>query len=389
VTYAGALGVANDIPTILRSADCLRADATIHFLLVGDGKERIALERQSKELDLPNVTFVQALPKSRMPEILAASDVCVATLKNIEMFRTTYPNKVFDYMAAGRPVALAIDGVIRQVIEESGGGAFVPPGSHEKLAELIKYWSTHRDEARIAGRAGRDYVVVHLNRHEQAKKFTQLLETTSKKRSFYERSGKRLFDFVVALIILTLASPIILILSILVRLSIGSPVIFRQVRPGLNATPFMIYKLRTMSDPANPENPSPDSERLRPFGRFLRSTSLDELPELVNVLKGEMSLVGPRPLLMQYLPLYTPEQARRHHAKPGLTGWAQVNGRNAISWEEKFALDVWYVEHQSLALDLKIILRTFAQVLRGVGISQPGHATTPQFTGGKSGIRNL
>ena len=166
------------------------------------------------------------------------------------------------------------------------------------------------------------------------------------------------------------------------RLKLGSPVLFRQRRPGLHGKPFTIYKFRTMTDARDAQGKLlPDAERLTPFGRFLRSASLDELPELFNVLKGDMSLVGPRPLLMQYLDRYTPEQMRRHEVKPGITGWAQVNGRNAITWEQKFALDVWYVDNKSLGLDGKIILLTLWKILKREGISQPGQATMEEFMG--------
>lgn len=167
---------------------------------------------------------------------------------------------------------------------------------------------------------------------------------------------KRIFDFAMAMLGLTVLALPLLILIVLIRRKLGSPVFFRQVRPGLNGKSFEMVKFRTMTDERGPDGQLlPDAVRLTPFGRFLRSTSLDELPELWNVLKGDMSLVGPRPLLMEYLPLYTSEQARRHEVRPGVTGWAQVNGRNALSWEEKFELDVWYVEHQSLWLDIKIL----------------------------------
>ncbi|RMF01918.1 MAG: sugar transferase, partial [Alphaproteobacteria bacterium] len=162
----------------------------------------------------------------------------------------------------------------------------------------------------------------------------------------------------------------------------GRPVIFAQRRPGLHAKPFTMYKFRTMRDARGPDGtPLPDAQRLTPFGRFLRRTSLDELPEFWNVLKGDMSLVGPRPLLMEYLDLYTSEQARRHEVRPGITGWAQVNGRNALTWEEKFAHDVWYVDNRSLALDFRILLKTLASALTGHGVSAEGHATMPPFTG--------
>jgi len=193
---------------------------------------------------------------------------------------------------------------------------------------------------------------------------------------------KRTFDFLASASALVVLSPVLLGVAWLVRKNLGSPVLFRQVRPGLNGKPFEMIKFRTMLDAVDEQgNVLPDDVRLTSFGRFLRSTSLDELPGLWNVLKGEMSLVGPRPLLMEYLPLYSKEQARRHEARPGVTGWAQVNGRNAISWDDKFALDVWYVDNQSLWLDIKILFMTVKKVLIRDGISADGEATMSKFTG--------
>jgi lipopolysaccharide/colanic/teichoic acid biosynthesis glycosyltransferase len=196
--------------------------------------------------------------------------------------------------------------------------------------------------------------------------------------------GKRLFDLALTVPGLALISPLLLIIGMLAWLLHGRPILFRQVRPGYRAAPFTLYKFRTMTEGRAPEgNSRSDAERLTRFGRFLRSFSLDELPELFNVLRGEMSLVGPRPLLTQYLARYSPEQARRHAVLPGITGWTQVNGRNAISWEQKFRFDVWYVDHWSLGLDLKILLITIWKVLRREGISQPGQATAEEFRGSK------
>ena len=196
---------------------------------------------------------------------------------------------------------------------------------------------------------------------------------------------KRLFDIVVsACALLVLALPL-WVLMWQVRRKLGSPVFFTQVRPGLHGKPFKMVKFRSMTSERGTDGELlPDAVRLTPFGRFLRSTSLDELPELWNVLKGDMSLVGPRPLLMEYLPLYSPEQARRHEVRPGITGWAQVNGRNAIGWEDKFKLDVWYVDHRSLWLDIKILWLTVKKVLVREGISAAGEATMGKFTGSKS-----
>lgn len=196
----------------------------------------------------------------------------------------------------------------------------------------------------------------------------------------YRRFGKRLLDVLVGTVALVMCSPVIGVVALLVRRRLGSPVLFRQARPGYRGRIFTMLKFRTMTDARNADGSlRPDAERLTPFGKFLRGSSLDELPELINVVRGELSLVGPRPLLVEYLERYTPEQMRRHDVKPGITGWAQINGRNAVSWEHKFALDTWYVEHRSLRLDICILVRTVLQVLKRDGISQPGHATMEPF----------
>ncbi len=195
---------------------------------------------------------------------------------------------------------------------------------------------------------------------------------------------KRLFDLFVALLVALITWPIMAVVAVLVRCYLGSPVLFSQVRPGLRGKPFLVYKFRTMTDAHdNQGGLLPDDVRLTRLGLLLRRSSLDELPQLFNVIMGDISLVGPRPLLMEYMPLYTEEQARRHEIRPGITGWAQVNGRNAISWEQKFALDVWYVDHQSIWLDIKILALTLKKVLIKEGISAQGVETMPKFTGSK------
>jgi len=193
---------------------------------------------------------------------------------------------------------------------------------------------------------------------------------------------KRLFDLIVVISALCLLWPLLLALALLVRLKLGAPVLFKQQRPGKLEKPFYIYKFRSMSDARNGNGELlPDAQRLTAFGQIMRKFSLDELPQLYNVLKGDISLVGPRPLLMEYLPLYSAEQARRHDVKPGITGWAQVNGRNAISWEDKFRCDVWYVEHQSFKLDMKILWMTVLKVVHSEGVAQSGHVTMKKFRG--------
>jgi sugar transferase EpsL len=196
------------------------------------------------------------------------------------------------------------------------------------------------------------------------------------------RVVKRALDISLSAAMLVVLSPLLALVALLVALRVGRPVLFWQIRPGLAGRAFVMLKFRTMTQERDAHGELlADEQRLTPFGRWLRRTSLDELPELINVLKGEMSLVGPRPLLMEYLPLYTPAQARRHEVLPGITGWAQVNGRNALDWDDKLALDSWYVEHCSLALDLKILCLTCLTVLKSTGISRAGHATSPKFTG--------
>ncbi len=198
----------------------------------------------------------------------------------------------------------------------------------------------------------------------------------------YRRFGKRLLDVALAVIALVALSPVLAVVALMVRRSLGSPALFRQRRLGRGGVPFPVAKFRTMTDARDAAGDLlPDGERIPRFGRLLRSTSLDELPELLNVLRGEMSLVGPRPLILDYAGRYTPEQMRRHAVRPGITGWAQVNGRNTLSWEERFALDVWYVDHCTLMLDLRILVRTVANVVRRTGISDAHHATMPVFMG--------
>lgn len=195
---------------------------------------------------------------------------------------------------------------------------------------------------------------------------------------------KRSLDFLVSLCALLLLAPVMVVIAWLVKRKLGSPVLFSQVRPGLNAKPFTMLKFRTMRDAVGSDGkPLPDSMRMTRFGTFLRSSSMDELPGLFNVLKGDMSLVGPRPLLMEYLPLYSAEQYRRHHVRPGVTGWAQVNGRNSLSWEEKFKLDVWYVDNRNLWLDIRVVFLTLKKVVAREGINASGEATMQRFTGSK------
>lgn len=199
---------------------------------------------------------------------------------------------------------------------------------------------------------------------------------------------KRMFDLSASTLLLIIFFPVILACGLLIKMKLGSPILFKQERPGLNGKPFYLYKFRSMTEERNDKGHLlPDHIRLTSFGKFLRRYSLDELPQLINVIKGDLSLVGPRPLLMEYLPLYTSEQAKRHIVRPGITGWAQVNGRNALSWEEKFEHDVWYVNNRNQLLDLKILILTIKKVINSEGVNQPGNATMESFKGSKSSLK--
>jgi lipopolysaccharide/colanic/teichoic acid biosynthesis glycosyltransferase len=360
---------------LLRAAARLKGDDVIRFLLVGGGKEKDNLVRTATEQKLTNVTITEPRPKADMPALFAASDACVAILQDIPMFCTTYPNKVFDYMAAGRPVVLAIDGVIRQVVEKAQGGIFVPPGNDAALADAVRHLRDYRQEAEAMGRRGREYVCQHFNRHTQAVDFEQLLsgmaagefkvcETAKRNSSFYRRYGKRLLDLALTIPAIIIFSPIMLAVVLAVRWSMGSPIIFSEPRAGKDGRPFELCKFRSMLDTRDDNGQLlPDDMRRTRVGETIRRLSLDELAQFWNVLKGDMSLVGPRPLTTRYLPRYTPQQARRHEVRPGITGWAQVNGRNTIEWQKKFDYDVWYVDHLRLILDLWVLVLTVIKVL--------------------------
>lgn len=298
-------------------------------------------------------------------------------------YREGFPTVALEAAAFGLPLVTTTATGARDAVQDGKTGWRVPVGDGDALAEALLAALQNPDEARRRGNAGREWVLANFDpevvRERWIEFYEDLLQWEELKRLNPE---KRWFDILAASAGLVVLGLPMLGLAVLVRQKLGAPAIFKQVRPGLNGQPFTMYKFRTMTDERGPDGELlPDSVRLTSFGKFLRSTSLDELPELWNVLKGDMSLVGPRPLLMSYLPLYNEYQARRHEVRPGITGWAQVNGRNALSWNEKFEHDVWYVEHRSMTLDLKILLMTLQKVFKREGISAAGEATMPAFRG--------
>ena len=379
VLYSGAHGRANAIGQLVDAADLLRDRADILIACVGDGPERERWEHEARRRALENIRFHGAVPKERMPLVVNACDVGAAVLQDNPTFRTVYPNKVFDYMACAKPVLLAIDGAARRLVcDEARAGLFAEPEDPEKLAGVIRQLADDPSGRAEMGERGRQWVMAHASRRALAERYLALLETLRRQPPARGRGllVKEVLDRTLALIALVILSPVIAAVAVALLATQGRPVLFRQTRPGRFGRPFDLVKFRTMR-----QGEGPDDARLTPLGRWLRSFSLDELPELWNVLRGDMSLVGPRPLLMKYLERYSPQQARRHEVKPGMTGWAQVNGRNALSWEEKLALDVWYVDNRSSRLDVRILARTIAQVILRKGIAHPGTATMPEFTG--------
>jgi len=385
--YTGALGTANGLDTILDAANLLRHRSDIAFALVGDGGEASRLRTRAQELKLDSLVILDAVPKTEMKELLAAADICVATLLPLPMFATVYPNKVFDYLAAGRPTVSNIQGPIAGVISDSGGGITVEPGNAAALAAAVTQLANDPQLRNQMGRKARSHVAAHFDRRVQALHFQETAEETLESFQRWDarrwsRMAKRGLDLAISAPALVLLSPLILVLAVLIRIKLGRPVTFAQNRIGLRGRPFEMIKFRSMTD-ARDESGAllPDEKRLTPFGEQLRRWSLDELLQLINVLRGEMTIVGPRPLPEAYRARYTRAQWRRHYVRPGITGWAQINGRNAVEWDARFDYDLWYVNNWSLLFDLRIMLETAQRVVGRVGISQPGRATMSEFLG--------
>jgi lipopolysaccharide/colanic/teichoic acid biosynthesis glycosyltransferase/glycosyltransferase involved in cell wall biosynthesis len=390
--FTGAHGVANGLGAVLDAAAELRLRGRNDIVLVfiGDGKEKPALIEKARREKLDNCLFVDPMPKKALAQFLCRrANVGLMILANVPAFYYgTSPNKFFDYLASGLPVLVNYPGWMAEMVTAQGAGVVVPPQDPTAFADTLMLLADARAATAAMGQRGRSFAQREFSRAELAQRCVAVmgsaaLEMRSRNgTSRYRRWGKRGLDLLALFAASPIVLPVVMVTALLVRLQMGRPVFFRQVRPGYKTKPFALLKFRTMNSARDDQGRLlPDEKRLTKFGGLLRRCSVDELPQLWNVLKGEMSLVGPRPLLMQYLDRYTPEQARRHEVKPGVTGWAQVNGRNALSWEERFQMDVWYVDHRSFSLDLKIIARTLAKVFLREGISQNGHATMPEFIG--------
>jgi lipopolysaccharide/colanic/teichoic acid biosynthesis glycosyltransferase len=390
VVYAGAIGPSQGLDTVVRAAKLLEEKhPRVQFILVGEGIEVEHLRRLATERDAKSVRMMPRLPPSDIASLLDASDALLVHLKDEALFGITIPSKTQFYLAMGKPIIMGVRGDAAALIEQADAGVMVRPQDPSGLADAVEQLASLPPDALAAmGERGRSFYYRHLSAAIGVEHTVAVLDEAISSRKPVQRM-RRIFDIIVALCALTILGPIALIASIALWFNLGSPTLFRQTRAGLNGKPFCLYKLRTMGNARDPLGRQlSDAERLTAISRFVRRLSIDEVPQLWNVLRGDMNLVGPRPLLMSYLDRYTPEQARRHEVNPGLTGWAQVNGRNAVSWERKLELDCWYVKNRSFGLDLKILAMTAIQVISGRGISAADHETMPEFRGTLDAAKN-
>jgi len=395
VIYAGTLGLVNGVDYFAHLASEVSShDQEIRFAVIGTGREDSKVRAVAEELGVLNKNFfmIPVAPKYEIAAWLSAADLATSFVIDLKELWNNSANKFFDTLAAGKPIAINHEGWQADIIRETGAGLILSAKDINSAA--LNILNAVRDNAWLetAGMAAKKLAEQRFNREQAVIQLEHILtETVYESRT---RKGepfrviKRIMNLLGAMLGLTILAVPLFMIAFLVRSTLGSPVLFRQVRPGFGGKPFTIYKFRTMKELKDQNGDLlPDENRLTSFGNFMRSTSLDELPELFNVLKGDMNLVGPRPLLMSYLDRYTPGQARRHNVKPGITGWAQVNGRNGLSWEEKFKLDIWYVDNWSMLLDIKILFLTLIKVVKREGISAEGFATMPEFKGSKEGMR--
>lgn len=369
VTFAGNMGKAQALETLLDAAKLLSDVPDVRFLLVGGGLEVENLKQKAQELGLANLEFMARRPISEIGEILALSDALIVHLRDDPLFSITIPSKTQAYLMAGRPILMGVRGDAAQIVQDAGAGLGFEPENAGQLADAVqKLMGMSAEELREMGAAGKRSYDQEMALSVGARRFETLLRVAGylKPRTL---GLKRLGDMLASSVGLVILSVPMACLAMLIRKNLGAPVVFTQSRPGRNGVPFQIRKFRSMTDArdANGELLS-DGERLTAFGSMLRRTSLDELPELWNVLRGDMSLVGPRPLLIRYTQYFTEEERLRLAVRPGLTGLAQVHGRNTVSWSERLAYDVDYVKNLSVMSDLRILARTFSMVFTRQGV---------------------
>lgn len=369
ITFAGNMGKAQALDCVLEAAAILSSEPKLRFLLIGGGLELERLKRLAELKGLENVTFMPRVPISEIGQVLTRSQALLVHLRDDPLFEITIPSKTQAYLMAGKPILMGVRGDAANIIRAAKAGICFEPENPNQLADaVLEMMRLSEDERQQMGAAGKRYYHEQLSLSVGTRAFARILRAASRQKPGVA-TRKRILDVLGAGTGLLLASVPMSAVALLVRKKLGSPVLFRQVRPGKDGEPFEMLKFRTMTDGVDEfGKPLPDTLRLTSFGRLLRSTSLDELPGLWNVLRGDMSLVGPRPLLMRYTPYFTEDELTRLNVKPGLTGWAQVNGRNTTSWDKRLALDVWYVNNLSTILDLKIMTLTVLRVFGRNGV---------------------
>ena len=397
--FSGAHGVANGLNAILDMALELKIKNIndIQILFIGEGSQKENLKQRAKKQKLDNCHFLSPIPKPDLAKLLKQSaHVGLMVLDDIPEFQNgTSPNKFFDYIASGLPVINNYPGWLADLITENNAGIVVPPkdakGFAEALIRIKNDANTFDSMSANAYELGRS----NFSREFLTSKWIKVLESVHYKyahrrinylRTQFYAIFKNFSDRLSALIAIFFLSPLLVCIALLVIFNLGTPIFYLQERTGYLGKPFFIYKFRTMTNERDEcGNLLPDIQRLTSFGKWLRKTSIDELPELFNILKGQMSFIGPRPFMSQYLPLYSKEQSLRHQVRPGFSGWAQINGRNNISWEEKFRFDIWYVKHRGLVLDLRILIITIIKVFIRDGVNASSEETMPIFTGSFKG----
>jgi len=352
---------------------CLQMCPSTQCVLVGHGFDKERLEARVHEEKIANVRFVPQQPMDAMGGILPLADALLVHLKDEPLFRITIPSKVQAYLSSGIPLIVAVRGDAADLVESAQAGLAIPPENARAMADAVAELFDMTPESRNAlGKNGQAFYLRSLSMAVGVGQFTELFSqaiATRNANRLYGKLGKRLLDLLIVIPALVLLAPLFLAVALATRVCLGSPVIFRQRRAGKNGKEFNILKFRSMLAASGPDGaPLPDASRTPPFGAFLRKSSLDELPGLINVLLGEMSLVGPRPLLPEYLTRYSERHGRRHEVRPGITGLAQINGRQLALFSNRMEMDVWYVENVSLWLDLKILALTLPKVLGSRGV---------------------
>lgn len=395
--YAGTLARSDGLEAIVRAAATLTNYQDLLVVFLGDGEVKPKLEALVEQSNLSNVAFIPSHPKRRIPDFITAADVCLMPTKSDDFFHMHLPNKLYDYMAGERPVIAAVPpGEAKTMVEEARAGLVIPPEDEISLAAALLELRDSPEIRQRYGQNGRRYVLQHYLRSQLAARIVKVLDEILIDREARRIAAKtngiyyflrRALDVFGAGLGLILTFPLFLIIGVLIRLDSPGPVFFRQERAGKNGIPFQIFKFRSMYVDPQPTRgfQSGDDPRITRVGRWLRRLSLDELPQLINIIKGEMSFIGPRPALIYQIDRYNSQQQHRLDVRPGITGWAQVNGRNALSWEEKIELDLWYIEHCTFWLDLRILFKTAKAVLNQSGVYFHGKGSAWHATPTKKG----